>query len=789
MRWLYTPSHMSGAACRLIALGLLAGVPLMIATASAAHAAERTPTFTGRPVGDVLDELRAQGLTFIYNTRLVPPDLRIQREPQATSGLGLATEILAAHGLHASQAAPGVYAIVAASHSAPPPRTTQTPDTRASAANLEEIVVHASRYRLTADLAGPDAVLTQEDITNMPRLGDETLRAVQRLPGFATNGFSSLGSVRGGEPNETAIVFDGLRLYEPFHLKNFLSPISLLDSRVIDSMEVYSGGFPVIHGERMSAIIEASSVHPAPTRYYEAGLSLFHASALASSPFADGRGRALLSGRRSNASELARFSEEEIGKPAYFDAFGKLEYQASDSTRLSFNTLAAGDRITAFKDSGRQQARAEYRNVYTWGALEHDWSDASSTRVILSYTDVNNERSGAVNDPGRRVGQVRDFRNFHVIGLRADHRFELFGLDHRAGFEVRRLWGRYDYASDVTFEPGFPFPDSPGSQLQRTARPKPDGFEFASWWDSRVALGNRWTLLAGLRFDTQTFDGSGDAAQVAPRLNVLYDLSATTRLRASWGRFFQAQGINELQVEDGVERFHPAQHADHMIVSLDQQIAVGLDLRIEAYRKEYGSLNPRFENLFNPLSLLPETEFDRVMIDPDGARAEGVEAMLRWESQGPWRGWLAYAWSQTRDRIDGRNVARRWDQTHAVSLGVTWASGPWTATVTDTYHTGWPTTRLSLITTPAGTQQFVIGERNAQRMDYYNSLDLRLTRTFVLPRGALDVFVEASNALFRENPCCVDYTITQRDDGSAALSEHIDNWLPLVPSIGVLWRY
>lgn len=490
----------------------------------------------------MLDELRAQGLTFIYNTRLVPPDMRVQQEPQATRGLALATEILAAHKLHASLAAPGVYAIVAASPDAPPIRTTQPPLAQTSAAKLEEIVVHASRYHLTADLAGSDALLTQEDITNMPRLGDETLRAVQRLPGFATNGFSSLGSVRGGEPYETAIVLDGLRLYEPFHLKNFLSPISVLDSRIVDSMEVYSGGFPVIHGERMSAIIEATSVEPAPTRYYEAGLSLFHASALASSPFAGGRGGALLSGRRSNASELAQFSEEEIGKPAYFDVFGKLEYEVSDSTRLAFNALAAGDRITAFKDSGRQRAQAQYRNVYSWGTLERDWSDASSTRVILSYTDVNNERSGEVNDPGRRVGEVRDFRNFHVIGLRADHRFDLLGLDHRAGIEVRRLWGRYDYSSDVTFEAGFPFPDSPGSQLQRTARPRPDGFESAAWWDSRLALGSRWTLLAGLRFDTHTFDGSGDANQFAPRINVLHDLSATTRLRASWGRFFQEIG-------------------------------------------------------------------------------------------------------------------------------------------------------------------------------------------------------------------------------------------------------
>jgi hypothetical protein len=34
---------------------------------------------------------------------------------------------------------------------------------------------------------------------------------VQRLPGVAANGFSSIAAIRGGVPNETAIVLDGLR--------------------------------------------------------------------------------------------------------------------------------------------------------------------------------------------------------------------------------------------------------------------------------------------------------------------------------------------------------------------------------------------------------------------------------------------------------------------------------------------------------------------------------------------------------------------------------------------------
>jgi hypothetical protein len=35
----------------------------------------------------------------------------------------------------------------------------------------------------------------------------------------------------------------------------------------------------------------------------------------------------------------------------------------------------------------------------------------------------------------------------------------------------------------------------------------------------------------------------------------------------------------------------------------------------------------------------------------------------------------------------------------------------------------------------------------------------------------------------------VDYTVTQNPDGSLRYSRDIDAWLPLVPSIGVLWRY
>ena len=767
---------------------LLAGAGATFAPIHATHATEASQQLVGQSVGDVLDNLRPQGLTFIYNTQLVPPQMRVEAEPSARSGLGLAEEILAAHALGLSRVTPGVFAVVPRMRKLEMRPPAVAADS-AGATQVEEVVVQASRYALQSEFSLEQTLLTHDDIQSLPSFGEEPLRAVQRLPGIASNGFSGLGAVRGGEPNETAIVLDGLRLYEPFHLKNFMSPVSLLDSRLIQSMQVYSGGFPVLYGDRMSAIIDATTVAPSESRYYEAGLSLFHANLLASAQFDEGRGRSLVSFRRSNLSELSQFSEHDFGKPEYLDGFAKLDYRLNDATRLSANFLASNDRVVAIRNSETERADAEYRNAYLWGTLEHDWSGGAQSRLIVSYTDVNNERDGRTDEPGRRSARITDYRNFHVMGLRADHEFDSWGLTHRLGFEVRRLWGSYDYRADVQFEAGFPFPNSPAQELHRATSPKPDGFESGAWWDSRIEFGDRWTVQAGLRVDTQTYDGSGDDEQIAPRLNVLYAPDDATRIRATWGRFYQSHAINELQVEDGIDRFHGAQHADHLILGIDRTLREGLELRIEAYRKEYKDINPRFENLFNPLVLLPETEFDRVMIAPSGARAEGVEAFLRWQSRGSWRAWIGYAWSQARDSVDGRMVARSWDQKHAINTGIGWASGPWSLTIADSFHTGWPITRLSVLEAGDGSLHPTIGERNTEKLRDYNSLDVRATRTYALTRGALDVFFEVTNLLSRDNECCIEYTMTTGPDGAPVLEEEVDHWLPLVPSIGVLWRY
>ncbi len=302
-----------------------------------------------------------------------------------------------------------------------------------------------------------------------------------------------------------------------------------------------------------------------------------------------------------------------------------------------------------------------------------------------------------------------------------------------------------------------------------------------------MLLSQRLAAEFGLRWDEQTYGADADD-QWGPRLNLAWQLDDATRLRASWGRFQQFQGINELQVEDGVDRFFPAQRADHAILGLERDLPADLTLRVEAYRKDYAQLRPRYENLFDPLSLVPELRWDRVAIAPDSARAEGIEWLLTHRGTGPWHGWLNYTWSRVNDREDGVDTRRSWDQTHSVGSGVAWASGPWQATLAAAWHTGWPTTPVEVVDPTSPDATLALGRRNSIRYDDYASLDARVSRDFTLSRGELTAFVEVTNLTNRRNPCCVDYTYEYQDAG-LVLERDYRHWLPLVPSLGVLWKF
>jgi len=81
-----------------------------------------------------------------------------------------------------------------------------------------------------------------------------------------------------------------------------------------------------------------------------------------------------------------------------------------------------------------------------------------------------------------------------------------------------------------------------------------------------------------------------------------------------------------------------------------------------------------------------------------------------------------------------------------------------------------------------------LGDRNSKRFPNYASVDVRVSREFNVKRGRLYTFAEVTNALDRRNRCCVDIEADSTDN-ITQLDREYRNWLPLIPSAGISWRF
>jgi hypothetical protein len=149
--------------------------------------------------------------------------------------------------------------------------------------------------------------------------------------------------------------------------------------------------------------------------------------------------------------------------------------------------------------------------------------------------------------------------------------------------------------------------------------------------------------------------------------------------------------------------------------------------------------------------------------------------------------WASYSWSKVTDRVDNEDVSRGWDQTHAVSAGVDWDTPKWNASFALAYRSGWPTSEVALDNS-GETPVVIVLERNGDRMDVYRSLDVRLARKIELARSSLALSFELTNMLGHRNPCCVEYEIGDENDDGSLVLDPLD-YLPRIPSIGVLWKF
>lgn len=742
--------------------------------------------FRGLELEAAIARLAGDGLPILYSSDLVHPGMTVQAEPAAGEPRAILAEIVAPYGLAVAPGPNGALLLVRAD-AATDGRIVGRTRRREDGAPPDEIVVSTSRYRL-GEAPPPSFALAGTDIQAVPGLGEDALRAVTRLPGTAATEVSAKANIRGGEAEETLVRFDGLRLYDPYHLKDFQSVFSSIDPGLVSRMDVSTGGYPARYGARMSGVIDIEPLRPAEQPYRELSVSFLNAALLGSGGFAGGDGEWLLSARRSNLDLWFDWLGPEYGSPAYTELHGHLGLRLDGNWSLSGNFLLFDDDIELRDKDYEEVANADYRDAYAWVRLDYV-RDGTTGSVIAAHSALDSDRGGIVDQPGVSAGELRDERDFTVNSLQAEASLP---LGSRAALGIGADWrdssGHYRYSQDVTLEVLFDTPGAPTDpQIQRDFDLHPGGQEYGAWASLRYDLRDDLVAEAGLRWERETLT-SDHESRLSPRLALRHDLGERTQLRASWGRYLQIQAINELQVPDGVTVFQPAQRAEHLIAGLEHRFGNGLRLRVEGYRKDYSRLRPRFENLLHTFVLVPELKPDRIRIAPDGALAEGVELMARSDPAAAFTWWASYSHARVEDSVAGADVPRAWDQRDALGAGFLWRRDDWELSLATAYHDGWPTTAATL--EQVGDPSLAaVGPRNAEKLGDYFSLDGRVARHFRFADGdSLTVFLEVTNMTNRRNDCCVEYEIND-DIGETQLEVQDVEYLSVLPSLGFTWRF
>jgi hypothetical protein len=763
------------------------GAWLLLAAAAAAAAEGALPAgpWVGRGVADALEELREPGLDFIFSSELVPDDLHVREEPQGGSRLLIARDIVAQHGLALQVIRPGIYAVVRDSRRQALPAAGGGAGIAgagpAGPTPLSEIVVSTSRYSLDGSRSIGAVTVHGSELAVQPVLGEDAIRAMGRLPGLAQNGFSAQSNIRGGEAGETLILLDGFPIRQAFHHPAYNNAFGVLDPGLIADAEAYTGGFPVRYGNRMAGVYDFTSVDPRSDFTRALGLSVFNATARLGDVIVPAGIDWVASGRVGTLQPFLDAFAEEDARPFNSDLHARVGWGEPDRLRLTANLLWTYDELDIGRDALGEDAEINSRLHYAWLRADHAWNERLEGSAWLGYSEVDSNRSGTMDKPGIATGSVRDRRSSRYLDLRARMSWqpaERHWLE--GGFELTEEDATYRYDAAAAYSAAVADLFAREPSLARAAELTPSRERIAAFASHRWQL--TYTLVSelGLRAQRTATQGTTSKEWIYdPRLGIRWQPWPSTALRAHWGSFHQTDEVHELKVEDGLTGFPEAQRSEHFILGVDHMLSNGLGLRLEWFRKSQGDPRPRFENLLDPLAVLPEIAPDRIMVAPSSAVIRGSELSLQHPGEAlTW--WGSVAWSEARDGIDGRNVPRSWDQEWAVTAGFDWVRGYWRLGAVASVHQGWPTTRVD----DAG-----LGERNAGRFATRGALDLRAEYRRPLAVGSLAVSVEVTNAVNIGNTCCTALTAVGDGAGNTAFTTETSDWLPVVPSIGVLWEF
>lgn len=644
---------------------------------------------------------------------------------------------------------------------------------------LTEVIIRADK------IMRPNvAKLTTLELQSIPSLGGkpDVMKALQLMPGIKSQSEgSSLLLVRGGSPGENMYLFDNVPVIYVNHLGGFTS---VFNPDIINSIDVYKGGFPARYGGKLSSVVDITQKE-GNTSGFKGSMSigLTDLSLTLEGPIKKKAsyiftGRKTLFGLLMMAGTGIGDGNSFIMSYGFHDLNGKISWKPNAKNSLHFNIYQGDDNLNYWSKKSKENPANKNHLSYTWGnwLASANWKHVVSSKLfsdnIISYTRYRLREKQKYSYQGDYELENVEYKYLSTV--------QVIALQSAWKYQARQRWAiDFGFKSSLAFNlPNYTYQSNMPSATEKDLIPT---LETALYGDNKFNLPFGFQLNAGLRFVNFNTRGFTDFA-LEPRLSLNKELNLNHQLNLSYMRVNQFSHLlftpgslmsNEVWIPAD-KTIKPAASDQYTIGWTGSYGDGAYQSEVSLYYKTLKDLATYKEGFIN----LKGDNNWRSKVETGGkGEAYGLEVLFR-KNTGNWTGFASYSWSKATRQFPGINNGLEflydYDRPNTASLSVNHKfSERVSINMAWMHQTGLPYTPvIGRQLTPSlepdengeniNYETFIYGERNSARMKDYHRLDIGLTLNKLTTENKVKSSWTFSvyNAYNRQNPVYYYYNTT-----------------------------
>jgi TonB family protein len=650
---------------------------------------------------------------------------------------------------------------------------------RPKGGNPYETIVEGARETLEVTRR----TLRRQQLTSVPGTFGDPIRVIQSLPGVARTPFGlGLLLIRGSNPDDTGVFIDGHEVPLLFH---FLGGPSVLNAEMIDSIDLYPGGFPGRFGRHHGGVVAIETRSPATDGIHgSADVDFLDSGGYLRAPLTKDLAISV-AGRRSYIDvflPLVLPDDGQVVVPVYYDYQARLDWDRKSEGKLSLTAIGSSDTLDVISNDPDDEQSLNLNSAIKFFRIIGTYRRPISRTLSLTLSPAYGMDS--ITFAGSQAEASGPFTSVDISQTALTYRMRVSGKLGQSGWGARlTLDTGLDLLSRVTrYEALVPLNDDVRNGNDIDVPPEltlrgAEELALAYYLDLGIDVSSRLRVVPSLRFDGYNLDGNLRGS-FDPRLSARYALGQGWTGKAYVGLFHQPPqpeafdpqfGNPDIDLERGAHYGLGAEWKPDRMWSFDA----------EAYFISRDDV-VIFDNGYvqNDDGTLSQVNFTN-----GGYRdAYGFEVLIRREVSETAYGWLAYTFGKSgQSRDGGAKSVTAFDQPHTLNAVASWKPG-WGMELGARFRltSGRPETpvRGSTYDADEGSYNPVRGDLRSVRTPTFHQLDVRAERTWLFNTWSIGLYLDVQNIYNNPNVEATRYDYRFRESATV-------NSVPILPTLGV----